>query len=134
MSQKPRVLIVDDEERLRNTMKKLLSIEGIESITAPSGREALEILMTEIFDVAILDVRMPEMTGVQLLTEVKKLDPTMEVLILTGYASVDTAKEIMKLGAFDYLLKPYDKHELFNKIELAYDRKIARKKLSEKPV
>jgi DNA-binding NtrC family response regulator len=130
MAEKPKVLIVDDEERFRNTMRKLLTVEGIEAETAGSGREALEKLKEAAYDVIILDVRMPEMTGVEALGEIRKIDPEAEVIIMTGYASVDTAKDIMKLGAYDYLLKPYEKQELMDRIEAAFDRKLARKKLT----
>jgi DNA-binding NtrC family response regulator len=65
------------------------------------------------------------------LSEIKKLDPTIEVIIMTGYASVDTAKEIMKLGAYDYLLKPYAISELLEKIDAAYERKLGRRQLTK---
>ena len=130
MQPKPKVLIVDDEERFRNTMCKLLTVRGLTASAAGSGAEALEKLSTEQYDVTILDVRMPEMNGVQVLAEIRKLDPEVEVIVMTGYASVDTAKEIIKLGAYDFLLKPYEIEDLMEKIEAAYDRKVARKRLT----
>ena len=130
MSSKPRILIVDDEERFRNTMSKLLTVEGYEVSIAGTGPEALEMLRQNLHDLVILDVRMPEMNGVQVLSEIKKIDVSLEVIIMTGYASVDTAKEIMKLGAYDYLLKPYAIAELLEKIDAAYDRKMARQRLT----
>lgn len=130
MPPKPRILIVDDEERFRNTMCKLLTVEGYEASTAGSGPDALEELRGTAYDLVILDIRMPEMNGVQVLSEIKKIDASLEVIIMTGYASVDTAKEIMKLGAYDYLLKPYAIDELLEKIDTAYDRKMARQKLT----
>ncbi len=130
MSSRPSVLIVDDEERFRNTMCKLLTVRGLAADTAGSGPEALEILKSGSHDVLILDVRMPDMSGVEVLSEVRKINPEIEVIIMTGYASVDTAKEIMKLGAYDYMLKPYATDELLEKIEAAFDRKKARKSLT----
>lgn len=130
MPPKPRILVVDDEERFRNTMCKLLTVEGYEASTAGSGQEALEELRNNPYDMVILDIKMPEMGGVQVLSEIKKIDASLEVIIMTGYASVDTAKEIMKLGAYDYLLKPYVIAELLEKIDAAYDRKIARQRLT----
>ncbi len=130
MSAKPKVLIVDDEERFRNTMCKLLTVEGFEASTAGSAPQALDELRQRHYDVIILDVRMPEMTGVQALAEIRRTDPEIEVIIMTGYASVDTAKEIMEIGAYDYLLKPYAIRELVEKIDAAYDRKLARSKLT----
>jgi len=132
MLSQPKVLIVDDEERFRTIMCKLLTVKGLNANTAGSGREALEKLKDNAYDVMILDVKMPDMGGVQVLSEVKKLDPSIEVIIMTGYASIDTAREIMKLGAYDYLLKPYDIDYLLEKIESAYDRKASRTSLSGK--
>jgi len=130
MPAQPKVLIVDDEERFRATMCKLLTVRGLEAVTAGSGKEAIEKLRQNPYDVVILDVRMPEMGGVQVLSEIKKIDPQAEVIIMTGYASVDTAKEIMKLGAYDYVLKPYSVEELMDKIEAAHDRKMSRIRLT----
>jgi DNA-binding NtrC family response regulator len=130
MPSKPRILIVDDEERFRKTMCKLLTAEGYESSTAANGQEALDHLEKGSYDIIILDIRMPEMNGVQVLSEIKKIDAALEIIIMTGYASVDTAKEIMTLGAYDYLLKPYDINELLEKIDAAYDRKVTRQQLT----
>jgi DNA-binding NtrC family response regulator len=130
MSSAPRVLIVDDEERFRNTMCKLLNVRGVTAETADNGAKALEKLKTGAYDVLILDVRMPEMGGVEVLSEIRKFNPEIEVIIMTGYASVDTAKAIMSLGAYDYMLKPYDTDQLVEKIEAAFDRKTARKSLT----
>lgn len=123
---KTKILIVDDEERFRTTMSKLLIAEGHDAQTAGSALEALETLSNESFDVVILDVRMPEMNGVEALKRIRKIDPYLEVIIMTGYASVDTAREIMTTGAFDYLLKPYSIETLLEKIEAAYDRRLSR--------
>lgn len=131
MSPQPKVLIVDDEERFRTTMCRLLSIKGLDATTAGSGKEALEKIRQEIYDVLILDVRMPEMSGVDVLSEVKKIDPHIEVIIMTGYASVDTARDIMKFGAYDYLLKPYDTDQLLEKIENAFERRTTRMALTK---
>ena len=130
MSSAPRVLIVDDEERFRNTMCKLLNVRGVAAETADNGAKALEKLKSGAYDVLILDVRMPEMGGVEVLSEIRKFNPEIEVIIMTGYASVDTAKAIMRLGAYDYMLKPYDTDLLVEKIEAAFDRKTARKSLT----
>lgn len=119
----PKVLIVDDEERFRVTLGKLLTVKGLEVDTLGSAKEALERLKEKLYDVILLDVKMPEMDGVQALAEIKKLSPGIEVIILTGHASVDAAMEIMKLGGYDYLLKPCPIDELMAKIETAYDRK-----------
>jgi DNA-binding NtrC family response regulator len=130
MSNSPRILIVDDEERFRKTMAKLLGVRSLQAETAGGGVEAIEKLRTENFDIVILDVKMPGMSGIQALEQIKKNNPFIEVIILTGYASLDTAREITRLGAYDYLLKPYDLEELIEKIDNAFDRKISRIKLA----
>jgi DNA-binding NtrC family response regulator len=130
MSISPRILIVDDEERFRQTMAKLLSVRSLQAETARGGIEALEKLSAGNFDIVILDVKMPGMSGIQALEQIKKSNPFIEVIILTGYASLDTAREITRLGAYDYLLKPYNLEELIEKIDNAFDRKISRIKLT----
>lgn len=129
MAAGPKVLIVDDEERFRTTMFKLLSVRGLDAHVAANGKEALEKLRKNSYDVVVLDVRMPEVSGMEVLPEIKKIDSFIEVIIMTGYASVATAREIMKLGAYDFLLKPYSIEELLDKIEGAFDRRTARLKL-----
>ncbi|MHB8068624.1 MAG: response regulator [Desulfobaccales bacterium] len=123
----PKILLVDDEERFRTTLGKMLRAQGLEVTTLGSGREALEELQNNAYDVMVLDVRMPDMDGIATLTEIKKIAPQVEVIILTGHASMDAAVEIMRLGGYDYLLKPCPVEDLLAKIESAYERKITRK-------
>ena len=133
MSVSPKVLIVDDEERFRTTLGKLLTVNGLDVKTVGSGSLALEELGQSSYDVILLDVKMPEMDGVETLAQIKKIDPNIEVIILTGHASVDVAVEIMRLGGYEYLLKPCPMDELMEKIETAYERKIAREQRARKP-
>jgi len=126
MAAKPKVLVVDDEERFRVTLGKLLGARGLEVRTVGSGREALQELDSDGYDVILLDVKMPEMSGVEALAAIKKTHPNLEVIILTGHASVDVAVDIMRLGGYEYLLKPCPLEELLDKIETAYERKVAR--------
>jgi DNA-binding NtrC family response regulator len=128
MASKPKVLLVDDEERFRKTTAKLLKVNGLEVLTAASGKEAIHQVQTQSCDVIILDVRMPEMSGTEALKEIKKIKPGVEVIMLTGHASVDTAFEIMKLGGFDYLFKPCSIEDLMDKIDRAYEHKLTREK------
>ncbi len=123
----PKILLVDDEERFRTTLAKMLRAQGLEVATLGSGREALEELQNVAYDVMVLDVRMPDMDGIATLAEIKRIAPQVEVIILTGHASMDAALEIMQLGGYDYLLKPCPVEDLLTKIESAYERKIARK-------
>jgi DNA-binding NtrC family response regulator len=132
MSSAPRLLLVDDEERFRTTLSKLLGVRGIPVAAVGSGEEALAELRSKPYDVILLDVRMPGMNGVEVLAEIKKINPALEVIILTGHASVDAAADIMKLGGYDYLLKPCSVDELMDKIDGANERKLAREKRKEK--
>ena len=117
------VLLVDDELEFLETLVKRLTKRGLNISTAKSGEEALKIIRGKGIDVAVLDVRMPGMDGIQTLREIKKIDPLMEVIMLTGHASVEVAIEGMELGAFDYLMKPADIDELFYKLQDAFKKK-----------
>jgi len=132
MSSKPRILLVDDEEHFRTTLGKRLSVRGLDVNTAGSGEEALRELSKNPYDIILLDVKMPGMSGVEALAKIKKVNPHLEVIILTGHASVDTAVEVMKLGGYEFLLKPCPLDELMEKIDAAYDRKKAREEKSRK--
>lgn len=131
-SVKPRILIVDDEERYRITLSKLLRVHGLDVTHVGRAREALDQLQEQEFDVILLDVKMPEMNGIEALAEIKKLKPDIEVIMLTGHASVDVAVEIMRLGGYEYLLKPCPMEELMLKIESAHERKLAREERARK--
>lgn len=124
-----KLLIVDDEERFLSTTKRILLKNGYDALTAESGTKALEILVKHLIHVVILDVKMPKMDGIETLQEIKKRFPLVEVIMLTGHASVEDAVEGLKSGATDYLMKPTDVEELINKAEEAFEK---RKKLEEK--
>jgi DNA-binding NtrC family response regulator len=118
--------MVDDEERFLATTRILLEKRGVESMqTATNGADALEILRKERLDVVVLDVKMPGMDGVEVLRRIKEEQPLVEVIMLTGHASVESAVEGLKSGAFDYVMKPIDIPELLTKIEEAYGKKVA---------
>ncbi|MBW1997461.1 MAG: response regulator [Deltaproteobacteria bacterium] len=118
-----RVLLVDDEKEFLDALSERLIIRGYNVTTAQSGEEALEKIEHYNFDVAILDVLMPGMDGVATLREIKKIKPLTEAIMLTGHGTVETAIEGMKLGAYDYLMKPCSTGDLVTKIEKAYERK-----------
>ena len=121
-----RALVVDDEEDFLETLVKRLHKRNIDTTGVPSGEEALEIMKKKLFDVVILDVKMPGgMDGIEALREMKKIQPLAEVILLTGHASVETSIEGMKLGAFDYLLKPIKLEELLAKLAQAFEKKDA---------
>jgi len=116
----PFVLLVDDEEPFVETMTKRLTKRNLRVIMAFSGQDALEKLSkNRNLDVVILDVKMPGMDGIETLGEIKKAYPLIEVIMLTGHATVESAIEGMKLGAYDYLMKPCDLEQLMLKVELA---------------
>ena len=119
----PLVLLVDDEVPFVETMTKRLSKRQLVIIPAYSGREALEKLEKSAVDVVILDVKMPGMDGIETLREIKKAFPLVEVIMLTGHATVETAVEGMRLGAFDYLMKPCEIEELLAKVGEAKEKK-----------
>ena len=115
MNQKIKVLMVDDEEQFRATTKKVLDRRGFETIVAKSGEEAIQKL-SEAPDVVVLDVRMPGMDGHQALKEIKKRNPDLPVIMLTGHGALPSAREALVEGAFDYLAKPCDIDILSGKI------------------
>jgi DNA-binding NtrC family response regulator len=119
-----RALVVDDEQDFLETLVNRLQKRNIDTTGARSGEEALEIMKKKLFDVVILDVKMPGgMDGIEALREMKKIQPLAEVLLLTGHASVETSIEGMKLGAFDYLLKPIKIEDLMTKMAEAFEKK-----------
>lgn len=106
MEDKIRVLVVDDEEVIRLCYRRVLSGDGFSVVSVVDGREALELIEAKKFDVILLDLRMPGLDGLQVLKAIKDRSPESEVVIVTGYPSIDTAKEAVRLGAYDYLAKP----------------------------
>ncbi|MDR2551138.1 MAG: response regulator [Desulfobulbus sp.] len=118
-----RVLIVDDEDDFRETIVKRLNARKIQSEGAASGVKALEVLKDKDFDVIVLDVKMPDMDGIETLRHIKKLKPETEVIMLTGHASVEFGLKGMQLGAFDYVMKPAPLNELLDTIGQAYNKK-----------
>jgi DNA-binding NtrC family response regulator len=120
---KIRVLIVDDEEQFVQQLAERLRLREYDVTTALNGEQALKTIKKYNFDVVILDVAMPGIDGIETLREMKKIKPLIEVIMLTGHATVESAIEGMKLGAFDYLLKPTNTEDLVMKVNSAYARK-----------
>ncbi|MBC8417990.1 MAG: response regulator [Pseudomonadota bacterium] len=122
---KTRVLLVDDEEEFVQALAERLSIRDYDVTTSLSGEDAVEKLRHYNFDVVILDVRMPGMDGTEVLHEMKRIKPLTEVIMLTGHATVESAIDGMKQGAYDYLIKPCETEDLVIKINRAYEKKAA---------
>lgn len=123
-----KVLLVDDEDVFRDATARQLSVRGFIVQTADSGESALEQVRNDPPEVVVLDQQMPGMHGSETFVEIKKINPLIEVIMLTGNTSVDNAIGLMQLGTFDYLMKPINIDDLLYKIEDAYTRK----KLNEK--
>ena len=122
----PSVLLVDDEASFVETLAKRIAKRRLKVSKALSGQEALDTLEkggASTVDVVILDVKMPGMDGLETLTEIKHKHPNVEVIMLTGHATVESAIEGMKAGAFDYLMKPCDMDLLMAKIDKAVQKK-----------
>ncbi len=112
MSEKGTVLVIDDEEVMREILESLLAQEGYRVKLATSGQEGLEIAGREPVDLAIVDVMLPDRSGIDVLDELKRSDPELVVVMITAFASVETAIEAMKRGAFDYVTKPFKNDEV----------------------
>jgi DNA-binding NtrC family response regulator len=117
------VLLVDDEAEFVETLVKRLRKRKVNTAAVGSGEEALETLKEMPIDVVVLDVKMPGMDGIETLRKIKKINPLIEVIMLTGHANMEVAIEGMELGAFDYLMKPMDIDELLYKLQDAYKKK-----------
>ncbi|MDH3800190.1 MAG: response regulator [Desulfobacterales bacterium] len=120
-----KIMLVDDEERFLSTTQKLLTKKGIDAVTAASGAEALETLMHKYIHVVILDVKMPGMDGNEVLKEIKRRFPLVEVIMLTGHATVESAIDGLKSGATDYLMKPTEIDDLIAKAREAFRKRLA---------
>ena len=118
-----RILLVDDEEIVIKSCLRILGTDSYEVDTARSGLEALKKIEEKPFDLLILDIMMPQMDGMEVLQRVKETHPDVEVIMVTGLSQIETAVRCMKLGAFDYLPKPFDPDELKVVVERALERK-----------
>ena len=111
---KAKILCVDDEPIILDSFRKILVLDGYSVDTVENGREALNLIKTHHYDFLFTDLKMPEMDGVEVTNAVKHLRPDIDVIIITGYASIDTAVETMKIGAMDYVEKPFTEDELLD--------------------
>ncbi len=126
---KGRILIVDDELVVRDSLSKWFASEGYTARPVPGAREALEIIQQAEFDIALIDIKMPGMDGMELQARLREADPELTVVIMTGYASVDTAVQALKQGAYDYITKPVDPDELSHLVSNALEHKRARREV-----
>ena len=115
-----RLLLVDDEKDFVNILSKRIKRRHIDVTKAFSGAEAIQALRAQEFDVAVLDLKMEEMDGIETLKVLKIMDPQLAVIMLTGHGSVEAAEQGIRMGAYDYLTKPCELEELLEKIMEAY--------------
>ena len=122
--QKPKVLVVDDEKGLRVGTKRLLESEGYEVDAAQNGTEGIAFGTSLDYDLAIIDLKMPDIDGMQVLKQIRNVHPNTVCFIATGYPGFDTATESAKLGAFNYIPKPFTPEDLLNNLKQGYDRRL----------
>lgn len=120
---KTRILIVDDEKEFVDSLSERLVIRNYDVTTSLNGKDAIEKVQGHDFDVVILDVAMPEMDGIAALREIKRIKPLTEIIMLTGHGTIESAVEGMKLGAYDYLMKPCETEDLVSKLNKASQKK-----------
>ncbi len=118
-----RILVVDDEQIVLNLVEDTLTDEGYDIITTSSALQAVELAKEHPFDFILTDIRMPEMNGIELVKEIHSIAPTMGVIFMTGYANLDTAKQAIKEGAYDYIMKPFELSEIRQAISRAVEQK-----------
>jgi len=130
MMDRPRVLVVDDEESICQLLRAALVSLGCDATSAHSGPEAIELVQRQLFDAALVDIRMPGMNGLDLLREIKRHDAGIEVVMMTGYPEVSTAVEALKEGAYDYLAKPLNLDEFQHLLDRLMERRLLRQEVS----
>ncbi|MFB3829645.1 MAG: sigma-54-dependent transcriptional regulator [Bryobacteraceae bacterium] len=127
---KGRILIVDDELVVRDSLGKWFVSEGYQAKPVASAREALEAIQQMEYDIALIDIKMPGMDGMELQNRLREADQDLTVIIMTGYASVETAVQALKRGAYDYITKPVDPDELSHLVGKALEHKRARREVA----
>jgi len=129
MKQKTKILVVDDDPNLRKTLSDILRIKGYEIAIAANGAEAIAAAERETFSLALIDLMLPDMPGLEVMVRIKAISPLTEAIILTGNASMDTAIEATKQGAYSYLLKPYQMDDLLQNIQHGVERQPAQEEI-----
>jgi putative two-component system response regulator len=126
-----RILIVDDEEVICNILARRLAREGYSCVTAHNGRDGLNQFYKDTFSLIISDIKMPDMDGIELLKRVKAMNPNMMVIMVTAYPEIDLAVEAMRLGAYDFIIKPADLDLLILSVKKALDKKRLEKEIED---
>jgi DNA-binding NtrC family response regulator len=117
-----RILIVDDEDGMRRLLSRVLTREGYETSAVGSGAEALRLVASERFDLVVTDIKMPEMDGLQLLAELKEYEPSLPIIVITAYGTIENAVQALRSGAYDYIAKPFENDEIKLAVAKAFER------------
>lgn len=128
MRDKGNLLIVDDDLAVRTVIARKMEASGYNCIAVSNGNEALETIGTQTFDLVLLDIKMPGLSGIQILPQIVARHPDTGVVMITAMDDTTTAVEAMQLGAYDYITKPFSLEELTNRIAQALERKRQQKK------
>jgi DNA-binding NtrC family response regulator len=131
LGERARILIVDDDESIRKTLKAILEEVGHEVDTAPNGRQATRKCKTRFYNLALIDIRLPDMEGTTLLTKIGNMTPKMRKIIITGYPSLQNAVEALNRGADAYIVKPFDLTEVLQTIQKQLRRQEEEAKYSQ---
>lgn len=126
---KAKILVVDDDPNLRKTLSDILRLKGCQVVVAANGAEAIAAAEHGMFSLALIDLMLPDMPGLEVMARIKAITPLTEAIILTGHASMDTAIEAIRQGAFSYLIKPYQMDELLRNITHAVERQQAQEEI-----
>ena len=107
-----KILIVDDEAGMQRLLARILDRQGYETLTVGSAKEALQLINSDSFDLVLTDIQMPGMNGLELLREIKAFDPSLPIIVVTAYGTVESAVEALRAGAYDYITKPFETDEI----------------------
>ena len=134
MTEPARILVIDDDDGVRKVLKVALEGEGYKVDTAESGAQAVEMSQAEAYNMALIDIRLPDMEGTRLLSELKETTPKMRKIIVTGYPSMQNAIEAVKRGANDFVVKPFKMESVLETVKKHLDEQQKERKYSEDKV
>ncbi|MDH5267886.1 MAG: response regulator [Candidatus Bathyarchaeota archaeon] len=134
MSEKANILVVDDDPSIRKTLKAILEEKGYDVETVETGKEAIRKSKTGFYNLALIDIRLPDMEGVKLLTRMTETKPRMAKIIITGYPSLQNAVEALNKGADAYIIKPFDIDKMLATVEDHLDRQHKAQKMNQEQV